>query len=210
MSDLLSEAVVTKDHFARALKALTRLGQVDNLRASEELDHLTQLLEHFNSTVSDPIKNEYPIASTDNSKFDDFRADLLVYLREKAIAERISKDEASVHNARLGPTYWCKNAFKEGEKATFEDFYEILSSHGLESTDEFEMNEAISEAHAGILEIVEAEFSHSGNLEHIHHVVELELRREEKHRSTEYARRIIATCGRASIEIKREKRARAK
>ena len=69
------------------------------------------------------------------------------------------------HNARLGPNYWCKEAFQNGKEATFEDFDELLAAHGLESTDEFKTKEAVSEAYACILEIVEAEFSHSGNLD---------------------------------------------
>lgn len=51
MSDFLSEAVDTNAKLAQAWKAhpLDRLGQVDHVRASEEFDHLGELLEHFNN-----------------------------------------------------------------------------------------------------------------------------------------------------------------
>ena len=205
MTELFSQAVETNASLARAWKALDRLACEDDVRASEEFDHLNELMAHFNRTVSKP--SQYVLAeATHDLDFDAFRADYLEYLRNKAIAESRSKVEAEAHNARLGPNYWCKEAFRQGEQATFDDLHELLTPYGLESIDE--TDEAVSEAYACILDIVEADFSHSGNLAHVEALVQLELRREEKHQSVEHARRILATCGRARAEKTREKRAR--
>ena len=198
MTNLLSDVIATNQLLAKAWKKLSDLEAVDDELANEEIDHLHKLLEHFNKCVSKP----YILRKNDALDFDEFRTDLLDYLHEKARKEKLSKMQAKAHNADLGPNYWCKEAFKTGEEATFEDLDVFLTSHDLEGTNE--TVEIVSEAYDSVLDIVEAEFSHSGSLSHIQALVDIELRREKKKLITEYVRRIIETCN----LIKKEKRAR--
>ena len=171
MPDHLDDVLDTNAQLAKAWKALDRLGQLDPDLASEEFDHLRQLLAHFTKTMSKP--SDYLLANDvyKRVEFDDFRADLLDYLRDKANAECRSRDNVAAHNARLGPTYWCKSAFEQVQSASFKDVDKFLSSHGIVG-DGSKTLKAVSEAYQCILEIVEAEFSHSGNLCHIRELVD--------------------------------------
>ena len=209
----MAGVLLTNPQLVKACKALEHLENVDHVLASEGFDQMSRLLNHFMDTTNEMCKiiepPDHVVASdvADEIDFDKFRTALRLYLREKATEERRSKADAETHNARLGPNYWCKEAFRTGEEATFEDIDELLARHGLESTNKFKTEEAVSEAYGCILEISEVEFSDSGNLGHIWQLLELELRREEIQKCTHYARLILATCGLAK-EQNAKKRAR--
>ena len=70
---------------------------------------------------------------------------------------------------------------------------------------------AVSEAYACILEIVEAEFSHSGNLEHIYRLVDLEhaAREASKQRARDESLLHVLLKARTKQEKGRWREARA-
>ena len=95
------------------------------------------------------------------------------------------------YNAHLGPNYWCKSAYKDGQVATFDDFDEFLDEHCREINDDYDVSYLVSEAYEGILDVTEADFSHNGLLDHINDLVDIEKSHFEKKHITDYAKQIM-------------------